>query len=70
MTTSLHLATWLAQRSLHVFPLRVGSKRPWGNCRACKTGKCLPSDCACLGADRPCHGLLAATTDPDAIRRW
>ncbi|MGW5642215.1 bifunctional DNA primase/polymerase [Saccharopolyspora sp. NPDC003752] len=70
MTTPLHIATWLANRGMHVFPLRPGSKRPFGNCPRCTAGQCTPAECPCLTADRPCHGLLAATLDLDQIHRW
>lgn len=64
-----NVARWLARHGLSVFPLRPNSKRPWGNCPDCKTGQCLP-ECACLTTNRPCHGLLAATTDSGQIARW
>ncbi|MCX2728806.1 bifunctional DNA primase/polymerase [Saccharopolyspora sp. NFXS83] len=70
MTTSLELATWLARHGLHVFPLRPGSKRPFGNCTRCKAEQCVPADCSCLTTDRPCHGYLSASTDLGQIRRW
>lgn len=63
------VARWLARNGLFVFPTRPGSKRPWGNCPDCKTGQCLPA-CACLANNRPCHGLLAATSDGAQIDRW
>ncbi|KAA5836060.1 bifunctional DNA primase/polymerase [Saccharopolyspora hirsuta] len=69
-TTPLHVATWLASHDLYVFPLRPYSKRPFGNCARCKADECTPAECGCLTADRPCHGLLAATTEPAVIRRW
>ncbi len=69
MTTTRTIARWLAHNGVSVFPLRPGSKRPWGNCPACKNGQCLP-ECACLSNNRPCHGLLAATTDSEQIERW
>ncbi|RKT84856.1 Bifunctional DNA primase/polymerase, N-terminal [Saccharopolyspora antimicrobica] len=70
MTTPLHVASWLASHGLYVFPLRPFSKRPFGNCSHCRADECTPAECECLNADRPCHGLLAATTEPELIRRW
>ncbi|MFE4517390.1 bifunctional DNA primase/polymerase [Kitasatospora sp. NPDC056783] len=77
----LELALRCAGRGWWVHPLRPGSKRPAGNC-----GRCRPptpggpppcgfpdlgaSGCGCLAAGRWCHGVRAATTDPDLIRRW
>ncbi|MFI0470940.1 bifunctional DNA primase/polymerase [Saccharopolyspora sp. 5N102] len=66
----LSIAEWLAAHGMHVFPLRPGSKRPFGNCPRCTAGRCTPAECPCLTADRPCHGLLAATLDFDQIHRW
>jgi YD repeat-containing protein len=68
--TALHIALWLAQHGMHVFPLRPFSKRPFSNCPSCKAEQCTPAECACLTADRPCHGLLAASTNPGLIRQW
>ncbi|MCI2423960.1 bifunctional DNA primase/polymerase [Saccharopolyspora sp. K220] len=70
MATALDIATWLARHGLYVFPLRPLSKRPFGNCPRCKAGECIPASCSCLTADRPCHGLLAATLDLGLITRW
>lgn len=70
MTTAVNAAVWLARQGLHVFPLRVFSKRPFGNCSRCAHEQCIPEQCPCLTAQRPCHGLLAATTDLDQIVRW
>ncbi|SDY63587.1 Bifunctional DNA primase/polymerase, N-terminal [Saccharopolyspora shandongensis] len=70
MSASLDVALWLAGHGMHVFPLRPNSKRPFGNCPRCKAGQCQPAECPCLTADRPCHGLLAATLDAAQIRRW
>ncbi len=70
MNTPLNVATWLARQGIAVFPLRAFGKRPLGNCQPCKHDRCVDSPCPCLAAERPCHGLLAATTDLDQIHRW
>ncbi|MBK0866149.1 bifunctional DNA primase/polymerase [Saccharopolyspora sp. HNM0986] len=70
MTTSFDRATWLARHGLHVFPLRPSCKRPFGNCLPCKADQCTPGECRCRTAVRPCHGYLAATTNPAMLRRW
>lgn len=70
MTTSFDLATWFVRHGLHVFPLRSFSKRPFGNCPRCKAEQCSPAKCACLTAERPCHGYLSASTDTEQVRRW
>lgn len=70
MTTTLNVAKWLAHQGMHVFPLSPFGKRPLSNCAHCKNSHAAPEQCPCLTADRPCHGLLAATTDLDQIRRW
>ena len=70
MTTSLELAGWLARHGFHVFPLRPHSKRPFGNCARCKSDLCIPAECRCLTAERPCHGYLSATSDTKQVGRW
>ncbi|WP_338602626.1 bifunctional DNA primase/polymerase [Saccharopolyspora sp. SCSIO 74807] len=70
MTTSFDRAAWFARHGLHVFPLRPSSKKPFGNCLPCKADQCTPSECRCRTAVRPCHGYLAATTNPAMLRRW
>ncbi|WP_227997807.1 bifunctional DNA primase/polymerase [Saccharopolyspora endophytica] len=70
LTTPLRIASWLAEHGMHVFPLRPGSKRPFGNCPLCRDGRCIPDECKCLTRNRPCHGYKAATLDPVQIRRW
>jgi hypothetical protein len=70
MTTSLELAGWLAQHGFHVFPLRPHSKRPFGNCARCKSDLCIPAECGCLTAERPCHGYLSATSDTEQVGWW
>lgn len=70
MSTHLDIASWLAAQDIHVFPLRPGSKRPMANCPHCKAGHAAPTACRCLTSERPCHGLLAASTDQELIRQW
>ncbi|WP_051708945.1 bifunctional DNA primase/polymerase [Streptomyces sp. NRRL S-350] len=81
MSSELELAMRCAGRGWWVHPLLPGSKRPAGNCRRCRPptpgGRppCgfpdLGADgCGCLAAGRWCHGVRAATTDPELIRRW
>lgn len=70
MHHALDLALWFARHDLHVFPLRPSSKKPFGNCQRCKADQCTPRECRCRTAVRPCHGYLAATTNPAMLRRW
>ncbi|SDO94409.1 Bifunctional DNA primase/polymerase, N-terminal [Actinopolyspora xinjiangensis] len=71
MSSPYQVACWLAWHGFAVFPLRPHSKRPFGNCRACGHGRCTtPHECPCLTKARPCHGLLAATTDLGQLARW
>ena len=70
MSTNFDIASWLAAQGMHVFPLRPMAKRPMANCAGCKAGHSNPNACRCLTGERPCHGLLAATTNPALIRRW
>ncbi|TLQ39254.1 bifunctional DNA primase/polymerase [Streptomyces marianii] len=81
MSNGLELALRCAGEGWWVHPLTPGSKHPAGNCRRCRpptpggTPPCgfpdLGGDgCGCLAAGRYCHGVRAATTDPDLIRRW
>jgi hypothetical protein len=68
------LALDLAAIGWHVFPLSPTSKRPLANCPTCRdrpTG--LPhriEDCPCIPAGRWCHGVRAATTNPERITTW
>jgi hypothetical protein len=70
----LDLALRLAVIGRHVFPLSPDTKRPFGNCPACReTPGRTPhriAECPCLSAGAWCHGVRAATTDPDRIRAW
>lgn len=70
MSSPLDIAVWLACQGMHVFPLRPGSKKPFGNCRRCSREQCTRGHCPCLTSDPPCHGLLAATSDLAQIARW
>ena len=70
----LALALELAALGWHVFPLSPASKRPLANCPACRDTPARPShrieDCPCLPAGRWCHGVRAATTNPDRLTAW
>lgn len=71
---SLDLAHRLAATGWHVFPLTPHDKRPLANCPRCKDTGAGPAHriahCPCLSAGRWCHGVRAATTDPDRVRQW
>jgi len=62
----LRLALALAALGWHILPLSPASKRPLGNCPACRgqhgTPAHLAEDCPCIPAGRWCHGARAATT--------
>ena len=68
------LALDLAMHGWHILPLSPASKRPLGNCPACRPQHGTPAHqataCPCLAADGWCHGVRAATTDPDHITAW
>jgi hypothetical protein len=68
------LALELAALGWHILPLSAASKRPLGNCPACRDRHGAPGhradDCACLTAGGWCHGVRAATTDPARITAW
>src|SRR5689334_16520882 len=68
------LALELAALGWHILPLSAASKRPLGNCPACRgqhgTPVHLAHDCPCLAAGSWCHGVRAATTDPARIATW
>jgi hypothetical protein len=70
----LSLALGLARAGWHILPLSAASKRPLANCPACRRNtRCSSGDvggCPCLQAGKWCHGVRAATTDPDRIRTW
>lgn len=76
----LAVALWLAGQGIHVHPLLPGRKIPPRSCNRCSPGRPddrnplyiehRPEDCKCIQAGRYCHGVRAATTDPDRIRNW
>lgn len=63
-----------AARGWHVLPLSAVSKRPLGNCPACRDTQGISphpvEKCPCIPRGAWCHGVRAATTDPDRIRTW
>lgn len=71
---------WLASRGIHVHPLIPGLKLPPRLCNRCAPGTAdepnplyiphTPDECKCIAAGRYCHGVHAATTDPDRIKAW
>lgn len=76
----LSVALWLAGQGFHVHPLLPGRKLPPRSCNRCSPGSSsdpnplyiehVPEDCRCIQAGQHCHGVRAATTDPDRIRTW
>ncbi|MFI1174204.1 bifunctional DNA primase/polymerase [Streptomyces melanogenes] len=74
------VALWAAARGWHVHPLAPGTKIPVRGCDRCSPGtkECpnpqyLQHDghgCECIAVGRACHGVLAATTDPERIAAW
>jgi hypothetical protein len=70
----LRVALGLAALGWHILPLSPASKRPLGNCPACRPcpgGPAHPAgDCPCIAAGGWCHGVRAATTDPATITAW
>ncbi|WP_051468440.1 bifunctional DNA primase/polymerase [Actinomadura oligospora] len=70
----VQLALDLAAHGWHVFPLSPSNKRPLANCLDCQDNPhCADDDydaCACLPDGQWCHGVRAATTDPDRITTW
>ena len=68
------LALDLAALGWHILPLSPVSKRPLGNCSACRPRHGIPAhlahDSTCLDAGGWCHGVRAATTDPARITTW
>lgn len=76
----LSAALWLASQGIHVHPLIPGRKLPPRNCIRCSPGTAdepnslyiphTPDECKCIAAGRYCHGVHAATTEPERIRAW
>jgi hypothetical protein len=75
----LGAALGYAARGWKVFPLSAeDGKRPLPNCPACKKqpdGHFMrkphrPEDCPCIPRGKTCHGVYAATSDPELIHRW
>lgn len=74
------VALWLAGQGIHVHPLIPGRKLPPRNCNRCSPGTAsepnplyiqhTPDECRCIPAGRYCHGVHAATTDPERITKW
>jgi hypothetical protein len=68
------LALELAALGWHILPLSAASKRPLGNCPACRaqhgTAGHRTYACPCLADDGWCHGVRAATTCPARITTW
>ncbi|MFI5867107.1 bifunctional DNA primase/polymerase [Streptomyces sp. NPDC051546] len=75
-----HVARWCAEQGWYVHPLAPGLKIPPANCTRCRetvNGQPNPDyiphkaeECRCIEAGRYCHGVRAATTDPDLIEQW
>ncbi|MEV7382103.1 bifunctional DNA primase/polymerase [Streptomyces lydicus] len=76
----LRVALWLATQGYAVHPLAPGLKVPIRGCGRCSPGTAeRPNSayvehdgraCPCHANGRPCHGVLAATTDVDRITAW
>lgn len=76
----LDVALWLASQGYAVHPLAPGGKKPVRGCDRCSRGDSdrpnpayVEHDkhaCPCHTEGRPCHGVLAATTDADRIAGW
>jgi hypothetical protein len=76
----LDVALWLAGQGIYVHPLIPGRKLPPRNCNRCSPGTAseqnalyiphTPAECKCIAAGRYCHGVHAATIDPDRITTW
>jgi Bifunctional DNA primase/polymerase, N-terminal len=68
------LALELAALGWHILPLSATTKRPLGNCPACRSQRGapghLPCTCPCLAAGSWCHGVRAVSTDPARITAW
>lgn len=74
------IAAWLARHGYHVHPLVPGGKTPIAGCLPCRPtvdGKPNPKyvphqvdECECIAAGGTCHGVRAASADPDRVARW
>ncbi|MEU4801201.1 bifunctional DNA primase/polymerase [Actinosynnema sp. NPDC023587] len=68
------VALWVARRhGWHVLPLHPGTKRPLAGCPDCRGGgDHTAAECPCLAraAGALCHGVWAATADPQVIGSW
>ena len=73
-TDPARLAVDLAALGWHILPLSPASKRPLGNCGACRARHSIAAHqaraCPCLPAGGWCHGVRAATTNPARITAW
>ncbi|MEV7125884.1 bifunctional DNA primase/polymerase [Streptomyces sp. NPDC093260] len=79
---NVKIPLWFASLDVHVFPFRPDDNKPYGNCKRCaptlRDGKTTnpdyirhePTACPCTAEGGRCHGLHAATTNPDIIRKW
>jgi len=63
------VAHWWIEH-VHVPPLQPGTKKPYANCRRRRAGACAAEPYPCLVAERPRHGMRAATRAPELIHRW
>ncbi|MYU57421.1 MULTISPECIES: bifunctional DNA primase/polymerase [Streptomyces] len=76
----LRVALWLAGQGYAVHPLAPGLKVPVRGCGRCSPGASdrpnpayVERDgrtCPCHAQGLPCHGVLAATTDPNRLTTW
>ncbi|KNB53081.1 hypothetical protein AC230_09315 [Streptomyces caatingaensis] len=76
----MRVALWFAAQGYAVHPLAPGRKVPVRGCDRCSPGTAERPNpayvehdgraCQCHADGRPCHGVLAATTDPDRITAW
>jgi hypothetical protein len=64
----LSLALELADRGWSVLPLSPTSKRPLPNCYVCRDHDI--DVCRCAAAGRWCHGVRAASANPDRLSAW
>lgn len=79
-TDPLKVARWCIGHGWHVHLLAPGTKIPPRGCDRCYRGtpeRPNPSyvdhgadECECIPAGRWCHGVRAATDNPDTVARW